>query len=69
MLRPADAAFADHLAALLPDGTLALPEPRHLEEPRGRWTGQGGVLALPRRTADVQTILRACAAHRVGIVP
>jgi len=69
MLNTADPAFAARLAAQLPDGTLRQPEPRHLEEPRGRWTGQGGLLALPRSTAEVQTILRACAEARVGVLP
>lgn len=69
MLNPADAAFAARLAARLPDGTLRAAEARHLEEPRGRWKGQGGLLALPRSTADVQTVVRACAEARVGIVP
>lgn len=68
-LNPADAAFAGTLAALLPEGAVRAPEPRYLEEPRGRWTGQGGVLVLPRSTAEVQAVVRACAAARVGIVP
>jgi hypothetical protein len=46
MLNPCDAAFADHLAGLLPPDTLRAPEPRHVEEPRGPWTGQAGALAL-----------------------
>ncbi len=69
MLNPADAAFAETLAARLPEGTLRIPDARYLEEPRGRWTGQGGLLALPRSTAEVQTIVTACAEARVGIVP
>lgn len=69
MLNPADPAFTARLAALLPEGTLRTPDPRYLEEPRGRWTGQGGTLALPRSTAQVQTIVRACAEARVGILP
>lgn len=69
MLNPADADFLDRLAALLPADTLRAPEPRHLEEPRGRWTGQGGAVALPRRSEEVAVILRACAAARVGVVP
>ncbi|MBD1206349.1 MAG: FAD-binding oxidoreductase [Rhodobacteraceae bacterium] len=69
MLNPADAAFAETLAARLPEGTLRAPDARYLEEPRGRWTGQGGLLALPRSTTDVQTIVTACAEARVGIVP
>lgn len=68
-LNPADAAFAETLAARLPDGALRAPDARYLEEPRGRWTGQGGLLALPRSTAEVQVIVQTCAAARVGIVP
>ncbi len=69
MLNPADTLFRDDLAAHLPAGTLRDPEPRHLEEPRGRWRGAGGLLALPRSTAEVATIVRAARAGRVGIVP
>ena len=69
MLNPADAVFAARLAALLPEGGVRAPEPRYLEEPRGRWTGQGGVLVLPRSTDEVQVVVRACAEARVGLVP
>ncbi|MES2541425.1 MAG: FAD-binding protein, partial [Pseudomonadota bacterium] len=69
MLNPCDPGFVSSLAAVLPEGTLSAPDPRHLEEPRGRWTGQAGVLARPRTTAEVAAVVRACAAARVGIVP
>ncbi|MDX5359160.1 MAG: hydroxyacid dehydrogenase, partial [Rhodobacterales bacterium] len=48
MLNPADHRFVAELAAGLPDGTIRAPEPRYLEEPRGRWAGLGGCVALPR---------------------
>ncbi|WP_128515736.1 FAD-binding oxidoreductase [Tabrizicola thermarum] len=69
MLNPCDRAFIDRLARDLPEGVLSAPEPRHLEEPRGRWTGQAGVLARPRTTAEVAAIVRACATARVGVIP
>ncbi|MDO9525497.1 MAG: FAD-binding oxidoreductase [Gemmobacter sp.] len=69
MLNPADPVFVQSLADILPKGVLRAPEPRHLEEPRGRWNGQAGILALPRTTAEVATIVRHCAKCRVGIVP
>jgi FAD/FMN-containing dehydrogenase len=69
MLNPADEAFVSHLASVLPEGSLRLPDAGHLEEPRGRWQGMGGVLALPRNTAEVARIVQACAAASVGIVP
>jgi FAD/FMN-containing dehydrogenase len=69
MLNPCDPAFVAELAGVLPEGTLSRPEPRHLEEPRGRWQGQAGWLARPRSTNEVAVIVRACAAARVGVLP
>ncbi len=69
MLNPADPAFVDHLRGLLPEGALHAPEPRYLEEPRGRWQGLAGVVALPRTVGEVAVVVRACAEARVGIVP
>ncbi|SDD23369.1 FAD/FMN-containing dehydrogenase [Paracoccus isoporae] len=57
------------LAAMLPDGVLRPIEPRHLEEPRGRYVGQAGLLAAPRDTEEAAAVIRACAAARVGVVP
>lgn len=69
MLNPADSRFLTDLAGLLPPDTLRAPEPRYLEEPRGRWHGVAGAVALPRSTEEVAVILRACAAARVGVLP
>lgn len=69
MLNPCDDAFLGRLRADLPEGTLVAPDAGHLEEPRGRWRGQAGVVARPRSTGEVAAIVRACAAARVGIVP
>ncbi len=69
MLNPCDPAFVAALSARLPEGTLTAPEPRHLEEPRGRRCGQAGALARPRSTAEVAAVVRACAEARVGVVP
>ena len=40
----------------------------YLTEPRGRWTGQGLVVA-PDSTAQVAQVVRACAAAHVAVVP
>lgn len=69
MLNPADATFAQRLAALLPPDTVGPAEPRHLEEPRGRARTPQAVLARPRSVEEIATILRACASARVGLVP
>ena len=68
-LNSADTAFADALRAQLSDDVLREPEPRHLEEPRGRYKGQGGLLALPRDTEEVATLIRAAHQARVPVVP
>lgn len=69
MLNPCDPGFVARLSGQVPEGTLSEPEPRHLEEPRGRWHGQAGVLARPRSPVEVAALVRACAEARVGIVP
>mgnify|MGYP005985063765 CR=1 FL=1 len=68
MLNPADDAFLALLNEAIPD--VAGPiEPRYLEEPRGMVTGQGGVLARPRSTEEVATLVRLCGEHGVAVVP
>ncbi len=69
MLNSADTAFTEALAADLPEGTIRATDPRHREEPRGRWRAPEGPLALPRNVDEVATIVRACADAHVGIVP
>ncbi|MDX5350161.1 MAG: FAD-binding oxidoreductase [Paracoccaceae bacterium] len=69
MPNPCDPPFVARLAALLPPGRIIPPEPRHLEEPRGRWHGQAGAVARPEATAEVAAIVRACAEAGVGVVP
>lgn len=68
-LSPADDAFADNLAKTLPADTLRRAEPRYLEEPRGHWKGSAGWVALPRSAEVAATVVRACAAVGVGVVP
>ncbi|MDF3852918.1 FAD-binding oxidoreductase [Paracoccus sp. P2] len=65
MLNPAD----ETLAATLPEGVLREVAPAYLEEPRGRWRGQAGLVAAPRNTDEVAAVVRACAEARVAIVP
>ena len=69
MLNPADDAFAARLAALLPPDTVRPAPPAYREEPRGRFATPAALLALPRRVAEVQAIVRASAEARVGILP
>ncbi len=64
-----DPAFVASLAEILPPDTLREAEPRYLEEPRGRFSATSGTLALPRTVEEVATIIRHCAAARVGVIP
>ncbi len=68
-LNPADDAFRAQLLSIVAEDVLTQPGPAHLQEPRGRYAGQGGVLAMPRSTEEVAAILRAANAARVGVVP
>jgi len=69
-LNPLTPAFLDTLASRLPADTLRAPEPRYLEEPRGRYQGQpGAALALPRDVREVSTIIAACNEARLPVVP
>lgn len=65
MLNPAD----DRLIAALPEGVVRPLEPRHLDEPRGYFAGQGGLLAVPRNFEEVAAVVRACAEARVAVLP
>ncbi len=60
---PVEAQLRDMLDA------AAFPDPaRFLDEPRGRWQGQGLVVA-PETTDQVAQIVQLCAQARVGLVP
>lgn len=61
-------AFEHSLRALLPAAAFKQDSTPYLSEPRGRWAGQGLVVA-PASTDEVSTVVRACAEARVGIVP
>ncbi|NOD97444.1 FAD-binding protein [Ruegeria sp. HKCCD6228] len=68
-LNPADDRFAALLRSKLGDGVLRPVEERYLEEPRGRFSGRVGLLALPRNTEEVALLVRLAAQAQVPIVP
>ena len=67
-LNSATPEFIDGLRAGLTDASFREAEPRYLEEPRGRWQGQGVVVA-PEDVDGVAHVVRACAAAGVPVVP
>jgi FAD/FMN-containing dehydrogenase len=68
-LNPADAPFAEKLRAALPEGTVQDATPAYLEEPRGLYAGQSGLVAKPRSVEDVATLIRMAGDARVGVIP
>jgi FAD/FMN-containing dehydrogenase len=68
-LRPADPAFVARLAEALGPHSVRPPEPRFLEEPRGRFAGHAAAVLRPASTEAVAAAVRLCAEARVGIVP
>jgi FAD/FMN-containing dehydrogenase len=69
MLKDATGEFIRQLEASLPDGSLREAEPRDLEEPRGRYQGRAAAVVRPANAEEVATVIRACSAARVGVIP
>jgi len=68
MRNPVTPAFEVSLRDLLPEVSFKKDTAAYLSEPRGRWGGQGLVVA-PSSTQEVSAMVRACAKARIGIVP
>ncbi|WP_425045947.1 FAD-binding oxidoreductase [Primorskyibacter sp. S87] len=69
ILNPADESFAARLRLVLPEDVFRPVEERYLEEPRGRYHGQAGLLALPRTVNEVSALVREAAAVKVPVIP
>ncbi len=67
-LNSATPALIERLRAHLPEPAFRETAPHYLEEPRGRWHGQGVVIA-PDTVEGVAEVMRACAEARVPVVP
>ena len=57
------------LAQMLPAAAIRTPEPRYLEEPRGRWQGQAGVVVAPEKVEDIAAVVALAHARRIPVVP
>ncbi|MEM9583485.1 MAG: FAD-binding oxidoreductase [Pseudomonadota bacterium] len=69
MLNPVSEALHAQLAAALPPATFREITPAYLEEPRGRYKGQDGLLLAPANVKEVATIIRACNAAKTAVIP
>lgn len=68
-LRPVTSEFIELLRGILPASTIRDVTPAYTQDPRGRVTGQGGVLVCPTDVNQVSTLVRAANEAHVGIVP
>lgn len=68
-LNPATPDFVARLGAVLPGAAFREVSPAYLEEPRGRWIGQAGVLVAPGTVEEVAAAIRAAGDARVPVVP
>ncbi len=69
VLNPADENFADVIRAQLGADILRPVDARYLEEPRRRFAGQAGLLALPRSVEEVAMLVRLASDALVPVVP
>lgn len=60
---------AQSLRATLPEDRFADADAGHLQEPRGRYAGTAGLVARPRSTDEVATLIRAASEARVPVIP
>jgi len=67
-LMSADKAFVAQLHRLLPAEAFAADPAQFLEEPRGRWSGQG-VIVSPANVGEVAALMAACHGAQVPVVP
>jgi FAD/FMN-containing dehydrogenase len=68
-LTPFGPALAADLRSNLPSDCFRPAAPHYLEEPRGRYHGQAGVVLAPDRVEDVARIVQLCGRHKTGLVP
>ena len=68
-LNSADAQFVERLTGRVSPDVFRPVEPRYLEEPRDRYHGKAGVLALPRTVEEVSALVGAASEARVPVVP
>lgn len=58
-----------HMRAAVPQDRFATADARYLEEPRGRYAGQSGLLVHPRSTDEVARLIKAAEQAQVPVVP
>ncbi|WP_294624270.1 FAD-binding oxidoreductase [uncultured Roseovarius sp.] len=62
-------AFVDSLRGTLSEGAIREITPNYLEEPRGRWAGQAGVVVAPDSVEGVAQVIRTAHEARIPVIP
>ncbi len=68
-LNPADDHLADLIRSTVGIDVLRPISERYLEEPRGRFSGQSGLLALPHSVEEVSALVRLASEQAVPVLP
>ncbi|MHA7850575.1 FAD-binding oxidoreductase [Roseovarius sp.] len=68
-LNPVTPDIIARLKGALPASAFREAAPHYLEEPRGRWAGQAGVIVAPETVEQVSAVIRAAAHDRVPVLP
>src|SRR6056297_255625 len=68
-LNPVTPDIIARLKGALPASAFREAAPHYLEEPRGRWAGQAGVIVAPETVEQVSAVIRAAAHERVPVLP
>jgi len=61
--------FITQLRSVLPDAAFRDAAPHYLEEPRGRWQGQVGVIVAPETAEEVSRVVKLACQACVPVVP
>jgi FAD/FMN-containing dehydrogenase len=68
-LKPVTPDFINALRSALPSGAIREITPNYLEEPRGRWAGQAGVVVAPDNVQDVATVIGMAHEASIPVIP
>ena len=68
-MKPVDDTFVAALRAALPERALREAAPHYLQEPRGRWAGQAGIVVAPAKVEEVSRAITLAAEARIPVLP
>ena len=57
------------LRSILPESRFAHADSRYLQEPRGRYAGQAGLVVKPQTTNEVAALIKAANSEKIPVIP